>query len=107
MHTIARPTQSSQRTRRYQVCDTLYGIALLLTFTLAGCVTARPCVGPRLADYGIPSCCMGAPYVWTGSVCAPVSSFLGNCGCTCSGPGCADRFDSKEACEAAYLHCAP
>lgn len=78
-----------------------------LALCLGACVK-RPCSRAQPATYAAVSVCGVIPiFVWTGHGCelAPVTP--GFCGSGCTGPNCRDHFQSKDECEAAYLHCAP
>ncbi len=86
----------------------LFSAAVLVGFACAHVPPKRACGGPRPATFEDPSCCgFGERYYFDGKACigevpTPAS---GNCGCHCTGDGCADYFGSLIECDAAYRQC--
>lgn len=66
----------------------------------AGCGTMAGVCDPQKAE-GVGPCAAIVGYKWDGQTCVALS------GCSCEGPGCADLYDTGEACAAAHADCAP
>jgi hypothetical protein len=66
----------------------------------AGCSSMGAKCDPQKAE-GVGPCAAIVGYKWDGLMCVAIS------GCSCEGPGCADLYDSGDACAAAHADCPP